>query len=183
MGVRNAGPDVYLRDPVLLDMIAQSDHAIVQVMGAANMSNPYYRVHPRRNDRFIAPEPRLCCLFPEIDFTSFHYTRHLLGTLEYIDPIRFLELQKTLKSEWIKKMKKLLSYFERPPTLLWISERKVDRLAHVAKAPDPVFVGRGMLNELECMTEALDYLTSSEKNPYLSKDITERVQHRFKRCQ
>lgn len=128
MGVRNAGPDVYLRDPTLLDLISKSDHGIVQVMGASNMSNPYYRVHPRRNDRFITPEAKLRRLFPEIDFTGFHYTRHLLGTLEYVDPIRFLDVQKALKVEWLSKMKKLLSHFKNPPTLLWISERNVDRV-------------------------------------------------------
>jgi hypothetical protein len=183
MGVRNAGPDVYLRDPVLLDMIAQSDHAIVQVMGAANMSNPYYRVHPRRNDRFIAPEDRLTQLYPEVDFTGFHYTRHLLGALENIDTRRFQNVRQCLQKTWSGKMNLLLRHFPNPPTLIWISERRIERLTKVALAPDPVFVTRKMVDDITNFAATVRYFDKHTANASSTKVIVSTLRPLFAKLQ
>ncbi|HLQ19378.1 MAG TPA: DUF6473 family protein, partial [Tabrizicola sp.] len=54
LGGLNAGPDFYLTDPAALDVAARAQVAVVQVTGAEALSNPFYTVHSRRNDRFLA---------------------------------------------------------------------------------------------------------------------------------
>ena len=80
-GVVNAGVDLYLNDPGVMGLAAGAGAKVVQVMGAQNLSNRYYSVHPRRNDRFLRASDRLEALYPEVDFTEFHFVRHLLGKL------------------------------------------------------------------------------------------------------
>ena len=77
-GLQNAGLDVFLHDADVMKIAAGAHVTVVQVLGAHNMSNRYYSVHPRRNDRFIAPSKLLCSIYPEVDFAEFHFTRHLL---------------------------------------------------------------------------------------------------------
>ena len=75
LGLQNAGLDAYLKDPDILAVASAARVAVVQVMGAQNLSNRFYAVHPRRNDRFLHPTPLLQRMFETIDFTEFHFTR------------------------------------------------------------------------------------------------------------
>lgn len=59
LGCVNAGLDAYLNDETVMDLCAASDVTVLQITGAQNMSNRFYAVHPRRNDRFL--RPRHCC--------------------------------------------------------------------------------------------------------------------------
>ena len=83
-GWPNAGVDVFLNEPELLKMAGAARVVVLQVPCAPNLSNRYYSVHPRRNDRFVTATPRLQSLFPEVDFTEFHFTRHLLSRLRRV---------------------------------------------------------------------------------------------------
>ena len=71
LGVRQAGVSLFAAEESLLDCASQADVAVLQVMGAGNMSNRLYSVHSRRNDRYLAVSPALKELFPEVDFTEF----------------------------------------------------------------------------------------------------------------
>jgi hypothetical protein len=62
---------------------------VVQVLAVQNLSNPYYTVHPRRNDRFLRASARLQNLYQDVDFTEFHFTRHMLQTLQMVSAPRF----------------------------------------------------------------------------------------------
>ena len=64
LGGLNAGPDFYLSDPGLMDVAAGAQLAVVQITGAEAVSNPFYSVHGRRNDRFLAATPALRPLTP-----------------------------------------------------------------------------------------------------------------------
>ena len=66
LGAQNAGPDFYLADRATLDIAARARVAVVQVTGADTLSNPFYTVHARRNDRFLAASPALRDLYPEV---------------------------------------------------------------------------------------------------------------------
>ena len=59
LGCLNAGPDVYLNDPEILRIASKADVTVLQVVGAANLTNRFYTVHPRRNDRFLHASPWL----------------------------------------------------------------------------------------------------------------------------
>ena len=80
-GICSAGVDVFCADETVLSACNDARAVVFQVMGAHNLSNRYYTVHPRRNDRFLKASALMRNQFPEIDFTEFHFTRHLLTAL------------------------------------------------------------------------------------------------------
>ncbi|NCQ23019.1 MAG: hypothetical protein COW54_13385 [Rhodobacteraceae bacterium CG17_big_fil_post_rev_8_21_14_2_50_63_15] len=145
-GWANAGVDVFLKDAGLL-LLAQSARAVVlQIPSAMNLSNPYYLVHPRRNDRFVQAAPRLKRLYPEIDFTEFHFTRHLMWRLSDIAPQRFAVLRRALQEVWILRMQQLIERIGRPVVLLWFAGHAPRHGEGTAELyDDPAFVSRAML--------------------------------------
>ncbi len=123
-GWANAGVDVFLHDAGVLQA-AQSARAVVfQVPCAQNMSNRFYSVHPRRNDRFVAPMALMREVFPEVDFSEFHFTRHMLQHLQSRAPDRFSMLRKELQTAWVSRMRLLLSKIENDVVLFWFSKRR-----------------------------------------------------------
>lgn len=118
LGSPHAGPQAILRDPVVLPLAASAGVCVVEAGGVATQSNPFYRVHPRRNDRFIAAEPALKRLFPEVDFTEFAFTGHLLATLAARDPERFRQVLGCLRALWGERMAALLAALPLR-TVLW----------------------------------------------------------------
>ena len=123
LGYVNAGPDAYLNDPGTLAIAAGSEVAIVQLIGAANVSNRFYTVHPRRNDRFVMATPWLRALFPEVDFTEFHFTGHLVQTLHHVSPKRFALVAAELRAVWLDRMRRLLGRLSGKVVLLWMADQ------------------------------------------------------------
>jgi hypothetical protein len=123
LGWMNAGPDVFLNDPAVLDIASGAQLAIVQILGAQNLSNAFYSVHPRRNDRFLRASARLQNLYREVDFTEFHFTRHMLQSLFQTSPHRFVEVAAELQSTWMARMGQLLRAIKCPTILLWMGDR------------------------------------------------------------
>ncbi len=145
-GWANAGVDVFLRDGGLLTLAQRARAVVLQIPSAVNLSNPYYNVHPRRNDRFVRASPRLHRLFPEVDFTEFHFTRHLMQRLSDIDPARFAILRAELQEVWIARMQHLLGRIGRPVVLLWFAGHAPGRGDGSADlSDDPAYVSRAML--------------------------------------
>lgn len=146
LGAANAGLDAYVQDPELLGIAQGAQLAVIQVMGAQNLSNRFYRVHPRRNDRFLAASPMLEAIYREIDFTEFHFNKHLLGTLKMTSPERFLIVQEELQQAWLGRMRLLLRALSRRPLLLWL-RHKVAPLTTLGE--EPPLVGQAMLDMLQ----------------------------------
>jgi hypothetical protein len=161
LGLRNAGPDVYLRDRGLAQVIAGAEICIVQVMGAANLSNPLYRVHPRRNDRFLRPRPPLERLFPDVDFTDFAFTRHLLLTLRATSTVRFARLVPQLETAWTARMADLLDALPGRRVALYLERAG----ARDALGPDPALVGPEMLHRLRDRIDHLVHLEVEDAAP------------------
>lgn len=118
----NAGPDAYLGDPGALEVIAGARVAVLQVMGALNLSNRFYTVHPRRNDRFIAATPQLRALFRDVDFTEINFTRHLIRTLVKRGDDRFAPVAEELRNVWVARMTALLHILPPRRVLLWTAD-------------------------------------------------------------
>jgi len=107
---RIEGVDCRLNDPALI-AAARSARAFVMLLPPlGNLGNGLYSVHPRRNDRFLAARPALKALFPEVDFTEFDFTGHMLGTLAATCPERFGEMQRLLRRVWEEKLSSLLAH-------------------------------------------------------------------------
>jgi len=106
---RIEGADCRLNDPALIDS-ARSAHAFVMLLPPlGNLGNLFYSVHPRRNDRFLAARAPLKALFPEVDFTEFDFTGHMLGALAATCPERFAEMRRLLQRTWQERLAALLA--------------------------------------------------------------------------
>lgn len=151
LGLPNAGIDAFTLDPFVIGALSRADGVVMQVLGAQNMSNRFYTVHPRRNDRFVAPTSLLCSIFPEVDFADFHFTRHLLGHLEKVSAKRFAAVRKELQRAWVARMKLLLRQIPKKSILLWFADR-APAGDDIGKIEDfgigPLFVTRTMLDQI-----------------------------------
>lgn len=162
LGCMNAGPDVFLNDPEVLDIAAGADLTIVQIMGALNLSNRFYSVHPRRNDRFLRASPWLQSIYREVDFTDFHFTRHMLLSLFQVSPHRFVEIAAELQATWVDRMSQLLRSIKGKTLLLWMADH-VPQSARAGVDPyvDPVLVHAGMIEQIRPLANAyLEVVTS-----------------------
>ncbi|MCC5969403.1 MAG: hypothetical protein JJU15_05600 [Pararhodobacter sp.] len=102
------GVDSRLNDPVLIDRAASARAFVMLLPPLGNQGNSLYSVHPRRNDRFLTARPALKALFPEVDFTEFDFTGHMLGTLAATCAERFAETRQILRQNWLEKLSALL---------------------------------------------------------------------------
>lgn len=122
LGVPQAGPDAFLNDPATLGVAQQAVATVVQVTAAQNVTNRFYAVHPRRNDRFLKATPLMQALFREVDFTEFAFTRHMVHGVARIAPAKFGLLVDEVRSAWLARMQALLSKLPEPTVLLWLSD-------------------------------------------------------------
>lgn len=155
LGAVNAGIDSFLGDPAAIAATRRAALAVVQVMGADRLSNPFYTVHPRRADRFIAPTERLRWLVPDLDLSDVHFTRHLLHAIRAHSPIAFVEVIRELEAAWSMAMDRLLATIGVPVCLLWVSTRTPDDEGLDVTGPEPLLVTRPMLDRLADRVVAL----------------------------
>lgn len=149
-GWMNAGPDAFLNDEAVLAAAQGARAVVLQVPGAQNLTNRYYAVHPRRNDRFVEASELMRRLFPGVDFTEYHFTRHLLGALAAGHPERFAILKVELQAAWVARMGELIDRIGRPVLLVWFARRAPEPVG--AGGPeigrDPLFVTAEMLAQI-----------------------------------
>ncbi len=147
LGCVNAGIDVFLNEPGVADVAAGAQVTVVQILGVQNLSNRFYTVHPRRNDRFVYAAPGLRALYRDIDFTEFHFTRHLLGALARKSPDRFEIVFDELRTAWISRMKLLLGRLSSKTLLLWVANHAPLSRAEAGTDPqrDPLLIDTEML--------------------------------------
>ncbi|MFN7223388.1 MAG: DUF6473 family protein [Paracoccaceae bacterium] len=164
LGVVNAGLDLYLKDPDVLEVAARAKVAVVQIMGAQNLTNRFYAVHPRRNDRYLHASPLLRTIFREVDFTEFNFTRHMLQTLQSVSVDKFEVLAEELRAAWVARMKALIKSLPCKTVLLWLGDgapplpgRRSD-LTH-----DPLLVDAEMISAVRpLVTQYLEIIPSGE---------------------
>lgn len=149
LGSVNAGLDAFVHDPEMLRIASGADLTVVQVLGAQNLSNRFYRVHPRRNDRFLEPSAMMSSIYGEVDFTEFHFNKHLLCTLHNLSEDRFGVIREELQEAWLGRMRLLLQALGPRTVLLWLRYRQ-DRQqeAQVRLGPKPHLVTRSMIDAL-----------------------------------
>lgn len=161
-GCVNAGVDVFTNEHAVIDACAKARLTVVQVVGAQNMSNRFYAVHPRRNDRFLRASTLLKTIFREVDFSEFSFTKHLLTTLQTISPERFEVVREELKEAWIARMKLLLEKIEGKTVLFWFADRKPEETGlEDGLGRDPIFVDRAMIEAVRpFVTEIVEVVPS-----------------------
>jgi len=154
MGLVNAGLDAYAGDETVLDAVARAETVVIQIVGAQNLSNRFYTVHPRRNDRFLGATEALAARYPEMDFTEFSFTRHLLTRLEQRDPGRFLGIVEALQARWTAQMERLVQAAGGRAVLLWLADAPPPQeAASIVDGMDPLFVDVTMMARLAARAE------------------------------
>lgn len=152
LGQANASIDVAVGDAVIAQACRDALVTVVKVMGAQNMSNRFYQVHPRRNDRMTRVSSVMQAIFPEVDFAEFCFTRHLLTRLWEIAPERFHILREELQAAWTARMRGFLEGVGSPTILLWFSPNLPSDAPWEARPNflerDPLFVTRRMVDGL-----------------------------------
>ncbi|PWE32509.1 hypothetical protein DDZ14_10660 [Maritimibacter sp. 55A14] len=146
-GCLNAGVDLFLGDSALREVCARARVTVIAVMGAHNLSNRFYSVHPRRNDRFIRASAALKALFPGLDFTDFNFTRHLLTGLRDHAPEAFPAVVEEVQSAWLARMRQLLRGIPSRTILLNLAERPAPE-TDLPLGPEPLFVTGAMIDRL-----------------------------------
>lgn len=152
LGLPMASVDAFLHDSGAMNMAQQAGHRIVQIMGAHGLSNRFYAVHPRRNDRFLRASLQLTTLYPEVDFSEICFVKHLLSRLWETSPERFCILRQELQQAWAGRMASFLRRIGPETHLLWFAPQPpTDTPWEERCAPlraEPAFVTKAMLDAL-----------------------------------
>lgn len=150
LGCMNAGPDVFVRDPALIDIASAARVTVVQISGAQNMSNRFYSVHPRRNDRFLKASSLLTRIYRDVDFTEFNFTRHMLQSLRVLSPERFELVAEELRAAWVARMRQLLGLIQGKTVLLWMADHAPGNPGDPCTLEqDPIFIDTEMLEAVK----------------------------------
>lgn len=163
----NSGIELVLKDPAVQLACAGAKVTVIAVMGAHNLSNRLYRVHPRNNDRYIRASKVLQNLFPNVDFTEIYYTRHLLHSLRAADLARFEIVLDELKTAWVARMKSLIDQINSKVVLLWLADHAPKD--HVTVnwtgdlGADPLFVDQRMLDQISPLVAKVVEVITSKK--------------------
>lgn len=148
LGYMNAGADVFLNEPVIVDACNKARVTVVQLLGAHNMSNRFYAVHPRRNDRFLRASTLMKTIFREVDFTEFHFTRHMLLSLKRRTPEKYALVESELKAAWVARMRHLLQKIVGQSVLLWVGDHHPGGIPRDELGPDPLLIDAAMVDAI-----------------------------------
>ncbi len=145
----NAGIDVYLAEEQVTRIAARAEAVVVQVTGAQNISNRFYAVHPRRNDRFLGATPLLRSIYRQVDFTEFAFTRHMLGVLQQHSREKFALIAAELRQAWVQRMRLLIDRLPPQRILLWMVESPPPTDPVLDLHREPLLVDAQMIAALE----------------------------------
>jgi len=161
-GCLNGGIDVYANDPILREAAVNAAVTVIQVTSPRNMSNRFYKVHPRRNDRFVEASELLRAIYREVDFAEFNFTNHMLKRLEVVSPDRFKCVVEELRAAWSARMRLVLSQIPGKTVLLWASDHAPQQECEDIDA-DPAFVTKEMIGAISPeVTEFVQVVASDE---------------------
>ncbi|MCX8508677.1 MAG: DUF6473 family protein, partial [Rhodobacteraceae bacterium] len=113
-----------------------------------------YAVHPRRNDRFLRASSLMKTIFREVDFTEFHFTRHLLLSLKRRAPEKYALVEAELKSAWVARMRLLLQKITGHSVLLWVGDHHADGLARDELGHEPLLLDAQMIEAIRPFASA-----------------------------
>lgn len=165
-GCVNGGVDAFVNDPTIMSACNDAEVTVVQVMGANYLSNRFYSVHPRRNDRFLRASTVMQAIYNDVDFADFTFTRHMLTTLYEKSPERFDIVLQELREAWVARMKNMLGQIGPRSVLLWFSKEVLDNTSwHLRESglgADPLFINADMIDALRPLVKDVVVVNPSE---------------------
>tara|TARA_R110002049_G_scaffold44333_1_gene129737 strand:- start:4910 stop:5743 length:834 start_codon:yes stop_codon:yes gene_type:complete len=165
-GFPNAGIDAFANDPFVVQACNDAEVTVVQVMGAQNMTNRFYSVHPRRNDRFVSASALLSTIYREVDFPDFHFNKHMLSHLLKVSPERFIAVRAELQQAWTARMKLLLGQIRGKTLLLWLADHAPHpetRQEGFDLGSDPLFITQQMMEHVAEFATETQIVVSSKQ--------------------
>ena len=165
-GCVNGGIDAFVNDPTVMEICQNAEMNVIQIMGANNLSNRFYAVHLRRNDRFLRASTVLQAIYPDVDFAEFAFTRHMLGALHTKSLDRFETVVHELREAWMARMRNLIGQIGERCILLWFSEDEMtddnwsDRKDQLQI--DPLFITASMIDELRPLVKGVVVVNPSD---------------------
>ncbi|MFQ1701207.1 DUF6473 family protein [Loktanella agnita] len=167
LGCVNGGIDAFVNDTTIMDICNNADMTVVQVMGANYLSNRFYSVHPRRNDRFLKASTVMQAIYYDVDFSEFSFTRHMLGALHEKSTERFDTVVNELQEAWVARMRTMLNLIGPRSILLWFSDEKLDDTPWAERPnqlqSDPLFITRSMVEKLRPLVRDIVVVNPSAK--------------------
>lgn len=154
-GQLSAGVDVFLKDAVVLGAAQKARVTVVEILGAGNLSNQMYAVHPRRNDRFLYATVQLKRLYREVDFAQFNFTQHMLQHLFQLGEERFGPVRGVLQKMWLSRMRQFLGTLGGEVVLLRFTSGLEKRSWPPAVGWEPLFVTDEMVDSLGGLVSAI----------------------------
>lgn len=156
-GCVNGGVDAFVNDSTVMETCREARATVVQVMGANFLTNRFYSVHPRRNDRFLGASSVLKAIYHDVDFSKFSFTRHMLGELFALSPERFDIVVAELREAWTARMHTMLTNIGPNNLLLWFARTEMsDQPWRNRQQPlqcDPLFITAEMIDGLRPLTK------------------------------
>jgi hypothetical protein len=119
LALPQAGLDAWVDDPDVMALVGRAEAVILHLTGAALLSNRFYSVHPRRNDRFVGASGALRHLYPDVDFTEFAFVGHMLKALASRGETRLRPLVAELQAAWSDRMARLIGHAGGRALLIW----------------------------------------------------------------
>ncbi len=147
LGCRNGGIDSYLSAPSLIDLCSLGAATVIEITGAQNMSNRFYTVDPRYNDRFIRASKLMKSIFYDIDFGKIRTTGQMLSTIARNAEDRIGFLKREIQTAWVARMRTLIRAIDGPTVLLWAADHAPFSSADGGTiCRPPLFIDRAMLH-------------------------------------
>lgn len=118
LGVRGAGPDVFLNLPEVAGAMAKARAVIIDLPLVSNLTNRFYRVHPLRNDRVLTGSDALRALVPDTDLVEVCFTQHMLQAIDKSSPVAARAVHAALRAKWQDQMRRLVASIRVPCVLV-----------------------------------------------------------------
>ena len=183
LGCMHAGMTAFADDPSLIRICSRARATVLQITGAHCLDNVYYSLHPRRNDRFVDATARLRALYPGVDFTEFHFVRHMLSALHATSADAFLDVVAALKHEWVMRTRDLIRLIDGPVILFWMADRSPETpntpIPEQLRHDDPLFVDREMIDAVR--REATDVVTAIASDTARNEGLAGKIFSDFER--
>jgi len=94
-------------------------------------------------------------MFREVEFTEFHFTRHMLMSLQAVSAERFEVVADDLRAAWVGRMQQLLTRLPTKVVLLWMSSQKPPAAARRTQlVHDPLLVDAEMVAAIKPVAAA-----------------------------
>ncbi|NIY71736.1 hypothetical protein HCZ30_04715 [Marivivens donghaensis] len=122
LGVVGASVGAFAQDPSVIDVCRGATVTVIEACNFTHLSNRFYRVHPRRNERLIHASDSLRALCPSVDFTEYTFVWQLLRAVEASGPECAEAVQQEIAEAWRARMRSLIDAVGRQVVLLCPSD-------------------------------------------------------------